>query len=386
MTAVTIPPEVLDDVAAWRGAYRPIVLRGQPVLARVRGGGWIQGTMSRLDGDRARVFRSELAVPDAPMGSAVETCDAWLAVGSVDGGPRPEVGARVLVLDGTRPGRVARCANPGSAHTTIEVEDPQSGGGVSDATRWALLPDATEPEPAQDAPSAPLPATATPVTEPAEHECTPDRVCRVCGGPGRLAAESPDVGDVVERIQRAAAADERGPYVPIPEAVIGDRAWLRRGPAIRLTADEEARWRAGEPTFGDMLGAMERQRDDADPIPPGRWRQGSHAPRNLWVGGAYPEGVDVGRMDTPELAAYVVEAVNARARHDRDLEAARRHADQLGAGRIVAEGERRDALRERGDALAEVARLRARVAELEEAEEDRRIADIEMAEQMEREP
>ena len=43
------------------------------------------------------------------------------------------------------------------------------------------------------------------------------------------------------------------------------------------------------------------------------WRQGSHAPRNLWVeDGSGPDGRGraVGRMDTPELAAHVVACVN----------------------------------------------------------------------------
>jgi hypothetical protein len=92
--------------------------------------------------------------------------------------------------------------------------------------------------------------------------------------------------------------------------------------------------------------------ETAPGIPPGRWRQGSHAPRNLWVGGAYPEGVDVGRMDTPELAAYVVDAVNGvRSAHARGQQI----ADQRDA---YAE----DVVRltgERNDAQAEVERLRA---------------------------
>lgn len=50
-------------------------------------------------------------------------------------------------------------------------------------------------------------------------------------------------------------------------------------------------------------------------IPDAPWRAGTHAPRNLWIeDGSGPEGRgrDVGRMDTPELAAHVVACVNAR--------------------------------------------------------------------------
>jgi hypothetical protein len=52
-----------------------------------------------------------------------------------------------------------------------------------------------------------------------------------------------------------------------------------------------------------------------DAIPPGPWRVGGHCPRNLWIGPPRPHGIDVGRMDTPELAAYVVQAVNERDRY-----------------------------------------------------------------------
>lgn len=53
---------------------------------------------------------------------------------------------------------------------------------------------------------------------------------------------------------------------------------------------------------------------DAGGIPPGPWRVGSQCGRNLWIGPPRPHGVDVGRMDTDALAAYVVQAVNERNR------------------------------------------------------------------------
>jgi hypothetical protein len=130
----------------------------------------------------------------------------------------------------------------------------------------------------------------------------------------------------------------------------------------------------------------------SDPIPPGRWRTGSHATRNLWIGGAHPEGVDVGRMDSPELAAYVVEAVNARLEHER-LDAEVRRVLRADApsvlGATAGEGpplsaemvrqamdaaaRRRmpwtmsvavEARRERDEARAEVERLRAALREI----------------------
>lgn len=43
------------------------------------------------------------------------------------------------------------------------------------------------------------------------------------------------------------------------------------------------------------------------------WRTGKRVARNLYrVTPEHPEGEDIGRMDTPELAAQVVEAVNVR--------------------------------------------------------------------------
>lgn len=47
------------------------------------------------------------------------------------------------------------------------------------------------------------------------------------------------------------------------------------------------------------------------PAPGERWRVGSKVGRNLYaVTPEHPEGIDIGRMDTPGLAALVVDAVN----------------------------------------------------------------------------
>jgi hypothetical protein len=49
------------------------------------------------------------------------------------------------------------------------------------------------------------------------------------------------------------------------------------------------------------------------PEPGERWRVGSKVPRNLYaMTPDNPAGRDIGRMDTPELAALAVEAVNAQ--------------------------------------------------------------------------
>lgn len=250
---------------------------------------------------------------------------------------------------------------------------------VGDGYAWSVLrvPLPHDEEPAQDAPSAPLPATATPdpalgdaegdsdaaddVSQRALRNADPSAVRLVDYGPHPHGIGS--IEAVVERIQRAAAADERGPYVPVAEAVAGELApdavevpgysgapirgdfseytaepvATRNGrPAVRILGDYVC-WDTGncncatgpngehEPHCGlEPIVHIEELRrlgfTRPAGIPPGHWRQGPHAPRNLWVDGAHPEGVDVGRMDTPELAAHVVDAVNAlRDAEPRDL-------------------------------------------------------------------
>lgn len=235
MTAVTIPAELLDDVAARGWAYRPDVEDGADVLALAiidRGVHRVGRVVTARE--PSRMVDGALIVRYSDGDTVYAT--AWALVGSVDGGPRPDFGQRVLVLDhpadvrwrpvGVRVvRRITEAA--GRLHVAVEGDAP---GFWPLINRWALLPDA---------------------------------------------AESDDVA------ARRRFVDE----------VRGDIEELR---ALGFTRP------AG--------------------IPPGRWRQGSHAPRNLWIGGAHPEGVDVGRMDTPELAAHVVDAVNAlRDAEPRDL-------------------------------------------------------------------
>jgi hypothetical protein len=289
MTAVTIPPELADDVAARPEAYRPLVARYDEVFV-LRGGPPRVGRVMVSGAPDASGSQPWIAVEgDA---AADPAGGAWLLVGSVDGGPRPEVDDHVLVL--ARPEMPGESLQVGTVRRVIGVveestyerlqgrplklESRHRLGTPIIATRWALLPD----------------AAYVPIVG---HDSEGDAV-QVQGG-----------GDTVIRDCRIEG--------PVPD-------WL------------------------------------ANPgIPPGRWRQGGHAPRNLWIGGAYPEGVDVGRMDTPELAAYVVEAVNDQARVC-GLEA------EVGRLQEVYDGWR-----------AETERLRALLARLRgfvEAERDRYLA------------
>jgi hypothetical protein len=180
MTAVTIPPELAADVEARPEAYRPNPIPGVDVLVLAHDG----------DTQHPRVGTDD--IPGAPY--VDEDVTAWALVGSVDGGPRPEVGQRVLSLDGGDPGLwdVLNVADANTAGLWCDVD----GVGPRYVTRWAVLParcwvcgepdhgtcpECDEalcqwhdgecsqpvnlpllPNPAPDAPSAPPPATATP--------------------------------------------------------------------------------------------------------------------------------------------------------------------------------------------------------------------------------
>jgi hypothetical protein len=294
MIAVTIPPELAADVAARPEAYRPPAAVDAEVLVLLERTPPPTEDAAGMTGHSCGPYGSSgecLAVDLGPLSGAA-AARAWALVGSVDGGPRPEVGQHVLV-------RVHPIGGPAHDQTipVTVLEAPDEGPIVVDLSGhghpyerswWALLPDSAESD-----------------------------ECGVCGG--RLDRGHPD----------GLCAEPTGQLVgfePLPDA-----------------------------------------------IPPGRWRQGSHAPRNLWIGGAYPEGVDVGRMDTPELAAYVVEAVNARleavaelarrdallteARAERDE--ARRLADKLEGVLAHNNVNRARERAERDEARAEVERLRA---------------------------
>ena len=56
-----------------------------------------------------------------------------------------------------------------------------------------------------------------------------------------------------------------------------------------------------------------------DPTAGEYWRTGRKIGKNLYrVTAEHPEGLDIGRMDTPQLAAQVVDAVNTRLVAGRD--------------------------------------------------------------------
>jgi hypothetical protein len=50
-------------------------------------------------------------------------------------------------------------------------------------------------------------------------------------------------------------------------------------------------------------------------IPAGRWRVGGNCPQQLHIDGPDGATIDIGRVDSPELARYIVQAVNTV--HDR---------------------------------------------------------------------
>jgi hypothetical protein len=321
VTAVTIPRELADDVAARPEAYRPHAEPHEQVLNLHAGD--VCEVIGPADG-LLHVMRA---------GLAFTVLEAWALVGSVDGGPRPEVGQRVLVLaweqrtlEGQRrPPSVERviclCDEPGPMRgeitTTWAADDDVQGGYY--VTRWALLPPAAEP----------------------------------------------DVAEVVERIQRAAAADTRGPYVPVIEP-----------------ADARC-WVCNEPDHGQCPECAEAlcQGQDAEcsqpvnlpDVEPRRWRTGiswgaaaSQMATLVEEGtgepdedGRRPDDRLVGALPADD-AELVVDAVNARsAGIDTKRWALREELDDADAATIKA-------WRERDDALAEVERLRVSAAVLAE--------------------
>lgn len=61
----------------------------------------------------------------------------------------------------------------------------------------------------------------------------------------------------------------------------------------------------------DRLKTHGREIINSGGIPEGKWRVGGNIGRNLYIGPPRPDGIDIGRVDSPELAELIVKAVNA---------------------------------------------------------------------------
>jgi hypothetical protein len=157
--AVTIPADLAADVAAHPDRYdvdmTPHTDMPMPeVLWFVHSAGELVGVLGT-----ARRPYAGLTMP--PLGG--------LRIGSIDGGPRPAPGQRVLVLDTPDPhdqdsigavGPVTGIPDMGGGRVAVRVPrgpdwDPEA---PCYATRWALLPDPAEPN------RQPLPADEREVT------------------------------------------------------------------------------------------------------------------------------------------------------------------------------------------------------------------------------
>lgn len=132
-THVRIP----DDLAAVRDC--PTVAAGEQVLI-------LEGdTRLGLEGHVVTVDATDLPsdghVIRVRFGDELRLAISWLRVGSVDGGPRPEVGQRVLVRTGEE-GETALIGvveDTSLAAPRVRVADwPNPDGNY--ATWWALLP------------------------------------------------------------------------------------------------------------------------------------------------------------------------------------------------------------------------------------------------------
>lgn len=184
-STVTLPAELLEDVAAHPDRYRPATQQDAEVLVLA---GERAGTVGRaIGGDLGRV-----AVDlDWPVGGWLEDAPAWALVGSVDGGPRPDIGDRVLVLatreideDAPFAARIV----PGGDGGTLQVD--AGDAWFSGVTRWALLPAAPDTEPDDGVHTIPDECTGT-----CQHASPPtplDRTSRLHATPiGRRREPSP---------------------------------------------------------------------------------------------------------------------------------------------------------------------------------------------------
>jgi hypothetical protein len=345
MTAVTIPPELAAEVeaalaegGARLAAYRQDVDPHDHVLNLDAGD--VCEVVGPAAGGTLHVVRG---------GVASSYLDAWALVGSVDGGPRPDFGRDVLVLNGDKR-VIGQCGTYINDHGGALVIDCAEHTGT--ATRWALLPPL--PQPAQDAPSAPLPATATP--DPALGDAEGDS----------------DAADVSQRALR------NRPLVTCP-----------RCGRTRPWTDGRSK-AAGDDVDEVWCQTCSHEFPLPDPIPPGRWRTGTHwhaasgALATIVEAGAGDPHPD-GRRDDDRLigaipaedAARAVEAVNRVERYRARLEQPCGECHPCDAPALKAEVERLAAELERC-AMPEgelVRKLDATVDERDQAREAlRRIA------------
>lgn len=266
------------------------------------------------DDVEAFAFTVDLDHGTSPADESTDPFRSWtcvLAVGSVDGGPRPDFGRDVLALAGESRivGECGTYINDSGGALVIDCAEH-----TGTATRWALLPPAVAPQPEDGFPDSPGESGAAET---------------VSQSPRRKSPERCDPSS--------------------PETHCGASDCTDHGCQQDWTAEEEGRWRAGEQTFSDALRAMGRQRLAAMNPTPGRWRVGRSWGLTLVEEGT-PDRL-VGMVREEADAALIVDAVNGvRSAHARALEI----ADQRDRWRKNAES----LALANGDLGAEVARLR----------------------------
>lgn len=145
--AITIPAELAADITARPGAYRPDVEEGAEVL----GFRWLEDPTRdyAIGAASLRPGQPWLDVHVPTLGHL--TAAVWALVGSIDGGPRPEVGQRVLVRDRCGCGEVGVVEGwQDDGRLTVRLAGTSPGLEiVVPADWWALLP----PPPAAKRPS-----------------------------------------------------------------------------------------------------------------------------------------------------------------------------------------------------------------------------------------
>lgn len=140
MTAMQIPDEVVADLRARPEAYRPAVDRGVDVLSLDGDDGMnlSMGVIGPVFSPPGDMDKRGLLILDGGY-EALST--AWVPVGTVDGGPLPKRGGRVIVLeavDAYLVGFAATWHGVRSATGNLLVDIGFTDGFASS---WAVLPD-----------------------------------------------------------------------------------------------------------------------------------------------------------------------------------------------------------------------------------------------------